>query len=87
MRLFENTLELLINKLPKQIKLGGNLLDLVIFGYRNEVMYCVLKYRINSGVYFKNKFKSFYDGELSDNLQNMHDFLKEEGLLDGGYEP
>lgn len=73
--------ELLFNKLPKQIKLGGNLLDLVILGYKNQVMYCVLKHRINSGIYFKNTFKSFYDGELIDNLQKMHDFLKEEGFL------
>ncbi len=77
----KNTLDILLNKLPKQIKIGGNLLDLVILGYRNEVMYCVLKHHINSGVYFKNIFKSFYGGELMDNLQNMHDFLKEEGFL------
>ena len=71
----------LINKLPKQLKFGGNTLDLVMFGYRNEVMYCVQKHRINSGVYFKNKFKSFYDGELIDNLKKMYCFLKDEGFL------
>ena len=71
----------LINQLPPQIKLGKNTLDLVIFGYRNEVMYCVLKHRINCGVYFKSKFISFLDGQLIDNLKKMYSFLKEEGFI------
>ncbi len=83
----QDNLQELINSLPEQIiikRFGSNdkelnpkVYDLIIFRYRNTVMYRELKYKTNGGMGLYNTLIEFYDGELIDNIKKMISYFED----------
>lgn len=67
---------------PKGIKLSKPIIyDLIIWPYKNAVIYACTKYTPTGNVLLYDNLVDFYNGELIDNIKKMIAYLKENGFI------